>query len=1203
MKTTIAPSRFASSIDLRSVSRAAFALVAAAVLTEASAQFPNLPVAPLTLQGIGDPNIIVTIDDSGSMTQDAVPDNKGCDGSGRRLSARWNKLAYNPFTIYEAPYDPDLMDGTRISSPFAAARINGYSSTDGTENLAATYRSHCRYSQGVGAGSANYGTNGRATFDDTTLVRNGQLVFPVERAYFYSYYQDLGVGLTVPNPGQDPATFVRNTVVPANCTAGDVNDRDCYLKTTVPVGLAHEQNFANWFSFYRTRTFVTITGANLAFFNLPKNYRVTWQGLNTCRGFNSDSCNGWDGATYKNVIRSLNDSAHRKNFFKWLSKIQGGGGTPLVASMERAGEFYRTTGIDSPIANQPGVAVDGPGTSPINACRPNYHILMTDGKWNGGNGSLGERDSNSITFPDGVVYSAQSPYAGAGSGNLADVAFYYWANDLQPTVPNNVLRYYAGSDISYFNPRNDPASWQHMVNFTVGLGLSEFLNGSSGNLLFVPGTSSEAASAGTYKGSYANLVSGATAWPTPSDNSDNNISDLWHAALNSRGYFFSAESPGIVRRAFEEIISRIGAGQTSSGQRGVAAGRTGVAGNLAFTLKYDAGTWSGTLDATNIRRDGALGALAWSTDTTLVNDVGRTILTWDAANSVGRAFAWTAFTPTEQASLFNDNQNLFNWIRGDRSNEGSPFRTRTQLLGDVIGSDLVISGKRDYGYSVLSGTPGTSYSTYVNKKETVAFVGANDGFLHAFRKNGTEAFAYAPSSVLPKLKLLANDPYIHQTMVDGPLALWDYYSSGAWKTILVGGLGGGGRTFFGLDVTNLVTSPSGTVSASNILFELNDPDIGYTFTRPLVARQPNGEWVAIFGNGYGGASHKAQLIVRNLSTGAQTKIDTGAGTDVLPNGLSSPSGLSFQSGTINGVYAGDYRGNLWRFQVSSTGVWSVANSGNPLFVAKDSAGNRQPITAAPTLLKHPGGGVMVLFGTGKFFEVEDRTDTRVQSFYGVRDVGTAIAGRSDLVQQTIVTGQNIAVALRSVSENAVDFKTKRGWFIDFNTIDGAAATGEKIVASAILLAESVVFNTFIPARTACEGIGTGFMMGLNAFTGSLPKPIFDQNNDGLINSADLVGGKTVAGSRLGGDGSLASPVAQLVTVRPGPGANTGTATAGSCGRAGQAPCSPGGCVQPQFILNSATNLCVPSQCPEGAVVVNNNRCNITDRTARWMELR
>ena len=115
----------------------------------------------------------------------------------------------------------------------------------------------------------------------------------------------------------------------------------------------------------------------------------------------------------------------------------------------------------------------------------------------------------------------------------------------------------------------------------------------------------------------------------------------------------------------------------------------------------------------------------------------------------------------------------------------------------------------------------------MSRKKSVAFVGANDGMLHAFGTTGAELFGYIPSSVLPKLKELPLSPLVWQPLVDGPLTLGDVYVGGAWKTILVGGLGGGGSAVFGLDVTGVTqTTGSGTFAASNVLFDVTDVEMG-----------------------------------------------------------------------------------------------------------------------------------------------------------------------------------------------------------------------------------------------------------------------------------------------------------------------------------------------------------------------------------------
>ena len=109
----------------------------------------------------------------------------------------------------------------------------------------------------------------------------------------------------------------------------------------------------------------------------------------------------------------------------------------------------------------------------------------------------------------------------------------------------------------------------------------------------------------------------------------------------------------------------------------------------------------------------------------------------------------------------------------------------------------------------------------------------------------------------------------------------------------------------------------------------------------------------------------------NLQTGALIqKIDTVSGPS---NGLGGVALVTNSTtGRIVGAYAGDLRGNLWKFDLSSatSGGGVVGLSGTPLL----ALGVTQPITAAPAVIMKSGNfrdfskGYVVSVGTGKFFE-------------------------------------------------------------------------------------------------------------------------------------------------------------------------------------------------------------------------------------------
>ncbi|EXF46423.1 Tfp pilus assembly protein tip-associated adhesin PilY1-like protein [Pseudomonas sp. BAY1663] len=315
-------------------------------------------------------------------------------------------------------------------------------------------------------------------------------------------------------------------------------------------------------------------------------------------------------------------------------------------------------------------------------------------------------------------------------------------------------------------------------------------------------------------------------------------------------------------------------------------------------------------------------------------------------------------------------------------------------------------------------TPGGGYSEFVEAQQERAprvYVGANDGMLHGFDAvTGQETFAFVPTVVFPKLHKLTGKNYQgahHQFYVDGSPVVADVYIGGEWRTVLVGTMRAGGKGLFALDVTN--------PNAIKLLWEFHDSSIpntndvrlGYSFPHPTIARLHNGKWAVVTSNGYDSANKdngKAALLIIDMETGDLTKSLEVAGADGLANGLSTPKLADFNAdGIADFAYAGDLQGNLWRFnltpedtvapytqQVSETTAaesgFKVSYSGTPLFKAATSSNARQPITAAPSIIRHPTlHGYLIVFGTGKYFEEGDKDgSSTTQSVYGVWDTNT-----------------------------------------------------------------------------------------------------------------------------------------------------------------------------------------------------------------------
>jgi len=356
------------------------------------------------------------------------------------------------------------------------------------------------------------------------------------------------------------------SIAPTCTTAND----SCYRLNFISTD--ERQNFANWYSFYRNRALSTVTAAALAFYDLSPSVRLSWQSLGNCTTFSSTDPN----SQCKNNAFKEYSPTHKGQLYAWLRSIAFDQSTPLPAALKRAGEFYTTS---TPWQKNP----NGTGNTAQNtyACRASYHILMTDGQWNATTTTPSNfrHDAANFTLPDGRAYSQRKPYYDSTNNTLADLAMHYWATDLNPNLDNDLPAYMpfksGDNTTDYWDPRNDPATWQHMTNFVMGLGLTESLNNAS-----IPWAGSTFAGQG-----YSNLLAGTANWPAASSGSANNVYDLWHAAINSRGEFFSVDSPEAMVQAFDDILSRIADRKSTAARPAINSGQVSTDENNNGTVK------------------------------------------------------------------------------------------------------------------------------------------------------------------------------------------------------------------------------------------------------------------------------------------------------------------------------------------------------------------------------------------------------------------------------------------------------------------------------------------------------------------------------------------------------------------------------------------------------------------------------------------
>jgi type IV pilus assembly protein PilY1 len=837
-----------------------------------------------------------------------------------------------------------------------------------------------------------------------------------------------------------------------NCSSETPTGRD------VPSELA---NYATWYSYHRTRMKVAKAGASEAFSQLGSNLRVGYTNIH-------------DEAADKFPIPvATNDGkfegANRSTWFTKLQAQSANGYTPLRTGLAAVGEYYKSTSSTGPWATSAAEAA-----ADQISCRQNFAILTTDGYWNTDDEGSKFRPTGNIdntAGPNG--YTAVAPYADNYSSTLADIASHYWKNDLRADLADNVAA-----------SASDSATWQHMVTFSISIGLG---------------------------GTISTLPTTKAGWPDPISNSGaQRIDDLWHAAVNGHGSFVTATNGNAFAQALVDALSIIDA-RTGSASN-VAANSTSLTTDTrVFQAKYTSGRWTGELEAYAASSAGVAANPEWRASQ-LIPTTGRKVFTWNGTTGIDFAsLSGTKFTALDKSaralSPATAAQNR-DYILGSTALE---TRNGVGKLRNRM-TTIKVNGQ-DTNVPTVLGDIVNSSPVYVSQSQTI-FVGANDGMLHAFDAvTGVERFAYVPGGIDYSLLANLSDPqYVHKYFVDGPIVVSTTKQTPG-KNYLVGALGRGGRGLYALDVT----SPS-TFAASNAMWEFTDADMGNVTGEPLVVTMNDGSKAVIVSNGINSdptvpANSKAVLYVIDVATGALLKkLDTGVSGD---NGLSAPRGWDNDgNGTVDYVYAGDLKGNLWKFDLTAgtSGGWVIANSGSPIFVATDAANNRQPITAGLAIAREPITARRWIFiGTGSFMTTGDQSNRDVQSMYGVVDDGTSVvAGRTssgdgDLMARSIVVTGTVGTppkAVRAFEAPSPLTAGKKGWYIDLNNPSGQ---GERIVSRPQVRGTVLITASLVPGATnTCLASGSGYINALDAFTGaSLSEPYFDSNSNGVFSDDTL----------------------------------------------------------------------------------------------------
>lgn len=719
-------------------------LIATSGLKASAPGTVDLIATPPELTATVAPNMLVTFDDSGSMAWQYMPDNRPFDNSGWGQSAFVTTSSTRPWFCA-----PVLDTAAAVGNRRRETSMNGVA-----YNPHVTYRPPLK-ADGTAMPNASY----TAAWQDG--VQHNRPTAPVTTLGTQNLSTSRFCGATAGGGHWR----MRATANPFNGD-GSINTTVVYTAANwewVPLPAAQQTNFANWYSYYRTRRIAAQTAMSRALAPFDDNVRILWQALHTTHITNTRPI-----YKFSNFTIGATAVNHRNEFYDWLFSVPASGATPLLAATIRAGNYFTRTQSPPPALDtnpywERDAGDDGQGL--LLSCRQNFHLLMSDGFWNSsnpspttisfpGNNQAPRYDHVATTFPDGrpypldvaqtYIYRNVDPL-GTNVRNLADVAFHFWASDLAPWfatqastrlkvppfLPDRSTNIWGvpigtGGPLSnlevYFNPANDPATWPHMVNFMIGFGIDGTIPVTDQNLM-------------RFRRGENNPLTGLPiVWPNPVVGTDDarKLDDMWHASVNSRGRFFVAANPEELITSLQEVVANITARR---------AGTTALTSSIplltgsesGYAAGFDSSDWSGTLTRNRLSVDGGIVSTVWEAGCILTGGFcpttgtnagagtppdSRRILTSNGVAGSGKPFRWANLSNHQRNRLNVSPATIrldlntwtadthgaarVNYLRGDRTNESTDvprFRSRTSLLGAIIRGQPTFVSSPTSGFS------------------------------------------------------------------------------------------------------------------------------------------------------------------------------------------------------------------------------------------------------------------------------------------------------------------------------------------------------------------------------------------------------------------------------------------------------------------------------------------------------------------------
>ena len=842
------------------------------------------------------------------------------------------------------------------------------------------------------------------------------------------------------------------------------------------------QRFAIWYTEYRTREMVAKRNVQRA---LSLNKSDFIYGLQFVNNSGSIPLKDTDDFNNKAELEAHNTGVANK----YLETDAIDGKTPLRKALKKAGEEVRGH-FDS-------------------SCQKGFSLVFTDGFWNSDKAGLDDYGGGD---PDGDG----DGYGIKGDPTLADIAYYYYHNDL------------GGRNNNVTPSLNNPQTQQHMSTYAIGFGVEGTMKKTNPNSFFPDGFNPESRT-------LSPLAGYNTPWANPFATDEAvagkaRVDDLWKATWNSHGFYLSAASPQELAYRFETIFEYMQIETQAFNDEWILSGMDVGAANAAndryrlYTSFFNPAYWAGDIKAYNVRQsdgqlteDGAfstrltaefesppnsgitfktafrasnadcstaggssVGADCYVDFNVSVSGVptsfisksaileeevtrayARSQLSFDLLNSNLSTIQGTANPDTSQVTGYTGYAKaLIDYLKGDRSKEGTLFRTRETTLGDVVNSSPVYVGKpvkfypdnwppinpdpNNFEDAPENKAGAQKYSAYVkandldnsdgNSRTEMLYFGANDGFLHGINAlTGDRTFAFMPEFAYKGISKLSEYPYLHRFFNDGGITVGDAFDpddgNGKWKTVMIAGGGTGTQGVYALDITD-----PGNIDLLWTMDDRDDANLGNVNSAPLIARFADGRWKAVFGSGFNndaadgnvGDGEGHVFIVDIFDKSERVAVKLPARNLAPTNAVAKPSPVDVNSDNITDfIYVGDYYGRLFRIDVRDpdSGEWDKNGNQHLVFETDSSPSVDQPILTRPEVVAHPlhrpdpldasanddNLHLKVYFGTGQLLTLDDADAGNVaptQAFYAVYDhIGAnQEVELSDLTAKSIPSG-------------------------------------------------------------------------------------------------------------------------------------------------------------------------------------------------------